>query len=277
MGIDFLNLIDLHAGLGKQVVVDFQPEGTDDGEIVGDHQIVDLLHGARRRILNGEDAVLAQALVDGVKDGFKILEVHDKGAFEDLFAGDLRIGALHPLAGYHGRLGEQLGGILDGILDGVIQRALLAAALALVAAAQFKEHGVQHPGVILHLRPCLLGDVLQLLTLPAGHQNGQAVLLFIVGNPGGHIHSLAEQTNQFVVDEVDLPAKFLNIHVFISSCLFGCCPGSCQKRQWLRPPQSRGRPGERCRGHAAPSRSVPEPAAGAGKRFAEDGRWRGWA
>ena len=200
VGIDFLDLIDLHAGLGKQVVVDFQPEGTDNGEIVGDHQIVDLLHGARRGIFNGEDAVLAQALVDGVKDGFKILEVHDKGAFENLFAGNLGIGALHSLAGHHGRLGEQLRSILDGILDGMIQGALLTAALALVAAAQLKEHGVQNPGVVFHLGPRLLGDVLQLLALPAGHQNGQAVLLFIIGNLGGHIHSLAEQTNQFIIN-----------------------------------------------------------------------------
>ena len=212
MGVNLLDIAELGAGIHQQVVVHLQPEGADNGEIVLDHQVIDLLHRTGGGVFNGQDAVLAHALLNGGKHRLEILEIQDEGVFEDLLAGDLGVGALHALAGHHGGLGEQLGGLLDGLGDLAVQGADLAAALALIAAAQLEDHGVQHPGVIGHVRTCLLRHVLELCPLPGGDKNGGARLLFAVGDLSGHVHPGAEEAHQLVVNFVDVLAQFIQFH-----------------------------------------------------------------
>ncbi len=189
-------------------MVDFQPEGADDIEIVPDHQIVDLGHGTGGGVFNGEDAILAHALLDGVEHRVEALEIHNEGRLENFLAGNLGIGTLHALTGHDGVLREELGGALDGLGNGLIQGTQLSVALALVAPAQLEEHGVEHPGVVFHIRVCQLRYPLEDGTLPGGDENGQVICLFVVGHLGGQIHSGAEQPHQLPVDSVDFLADF---------------------------------------------------------------------
>ena len=208
VGVNGLNVRKGGTGVCQQIVVDFQPEGADDREIVPDHQIIDLGHGAGGRVFDGEDAVLAHALLDGVEHRVEALEVHDEGRLEDFLAGNLGISPLYALAGHDGVLGEQLGGVLNGLGNGLIQRADLPVALALVAAAQLEKHGVEHPGVVFHFRPCHLCHLLENGPLPGGDENGKIICLFVVSHLGGQIHSGAEQPHQLLIDSVNFLADF---------------------------------------------------------------------
>lgn len=53
VGIHFLDIGEVRAGINQKIVVDFQPEGADDGEIVLDHQVVHLVHGTGGGIFDG--------------------------------------------------------------------------------------------------------------------------------------------------------------------------------------------------------------------------------
>ena len=212
VGVDFLDIGDFCALFGKQIVVHLHPEGPDDGEIVGDHQIVDLFHRTCGGILNGQDAVLAQALVDGVEHRLKVLEIENGGGLEDLLTGDLAECALHTLTGHHGSLGEESGGVFNGGQNVVVLLSKQGSALALVAAAQLKKHGVQHPGIIGHFRACLGGYIRQLFPLPGGDKNGKPLFLLIVGDPGGHIHPFAEEADKLIVNGVDFFSVIFQIH-----------------------------------------------------------------
>ena len=209
VGIHFLDIGEVRAGINQKIVVDFQPEGADDGEIVLDHQVVHLVHGTGGGIFDGQNAVLAQPLIDGTEHGLKGLEVHNKGIFEDFFTGDLGVSALHALTGDHGRLREKLRRVLDGLRDIPVKGAAFPVALGLVAAAQLEQHGVQHPGVIGHFGAGLFRHVLKLRPFPGRLENGQVIGLFVVGDLSGDMHPLAEQANQFVVDFVDLTANLI--------------------------------------------------------------------
>ena len=209
VGVDLLDVGEVRAGINQKIVVDLQPEGADDGEIMLDHQVVHLVHGTGSGILDGQNAVLAQPLIDGTEHGLKGLEVHNKGIFEDFFTGDLGISALHALTGDHGRLREKLRRMLDGLRDVPVKGAAFPVALGLVAAAQLEQHGVQHPGVIGHFGAGLFRHVLKLCPFPGGLENGQVIGLFVVGDLSGGMHPLAEQANQFVVDFVDLTANLI--------------------------------------------------------------------
>ena len=116
------------------------------------------------------------------------------------------IGSLHPLTGHHGGLGEELGSRIDGLGNGVIQSLTAAEELALVAAAQLKQHCIKGAGVACHFRSCLLRHILELFPLPGGHEDGQALLFFILGYLSGDVHPLAEELYQLIVDFIDLAA-----------------------------------------------------------------------
>ena len=174
-----------------------------------DHQVVHLIHGTGGGVFDGQNAVLAQSLIDGAEHGLEGLEVHNKGVFEDFFTGNLGVSALHALTGDHGRLGEELGRMLDGLGDAFVKGAELPVALGLVTAAQLEQHGVQNPGVIGHFGAGLFRHVLELYPLPGGLKNRQIVGLFVVRNLGGDVHPLTEQANQLVVNFVDFTANLV--------------------------------------------------------------------
>ena len=193
-------------------MVHFQPEGADDGEIVLNHQIVNLIHGPGGGVLNGQNPILAHAFFDGGEHGIEILEIHDHGIFEDFLTGKLGVGSLHPLAGHHGGLGEKPGGVLNGLGDFLIQRGLIPVALGLVAAAQLKNGGVEDSGVARHLRPGLLGHLLQNCPLPGGDEDGKIPLPFVVGHLGGDFHPGTEQFYKLLIDLVNFCSQFGDIH-----------------------------------------------------------------
>ena len=182
MGIDGLDIRKRSAGIGQKIVVNLQPEGADDGEIVPDHEIVDLGDGTGGRVFDRQNAVLTHTLLNGVEDPVKVFEVHNEGAFEDFFTGNLGVSALNTLTGHNGGLGEKLRRFVDGFGNRLVKLAHFSVSLALVAAAQLEEHGVQHPGIVFHFRACHFRNLLQDSPLPGGNKNRQIVGLFIVGN-----------------------------------------------------------------------------------------------
>ena len=85
--IDFLNILQLGSGICQQVVVNFQPESPCNVEIVLDHQIVNLGDRPGGGIFDGQDAVLAQPLINGLKYPVKGFKIHDHRIGKDFFAG----------------------------------------------------------------------------------------------------------------------------------------------------------------------------------------------
>ena len=219
MGVDFFDVLQLGTGVYQQIVVNFQPEGADNREIVLDHQIVDLIHRPGGGVFNGQDAILAHALFDGGEHSIEIFEIHDHGAFENLLAGQLGVGPLHSLAGHHGGLGEELGSILNCLGDFLIQRGLVPVALGLVAAAQLKNGGVEASGIACEFRPRLGCHLLQNLPLPGRDEDGQIPLPFVVRHLGGDLHPGTEELYKLVVDFINFRSQFGNIHEAPSSFL----------------------------------------------------------
>ena len=69
-------------------------------EVVLHHEVVDLVDRARRGVLDGQDAVLAETLLDGAEDPLEAVEVADGGVAEEPVGGNLGVGALDALAGH---------------------------------------------------------------------------------------------------------------------------------------------------------------------------------
>ena len=86
--------------------------------------------------------------------------------------------------------------------------------LALVTAAQLKQHGIQHPCIVGHLRAGLFRHFLKLFPFPGGDKDGGAGLLLYFRDFGGDVHPGTEQRNQRVVNFVNFLAKFCKIHVY---------------------------------------------------------------
>ena len=212
VGIDFLDVLQLRAGICQKIVVDLQPEGAHNVEIVLDHQVINLGNRAGGGVFNGQNAILAEPLVNGLEHAVKGLEVQDHGIGKDFFTGQLRISTLHALTGHHGGLREEVWGILNGLGNSLIELPGAAAELALVAATQFKEHGIQGSGVVCHVRPGLFCYILQFFPLPGGHQNGQAICFLILCHLGAEFHPAAEQLHQLIIDIVNLVSEFCKIH-----------------------------------------------------------------
>ena len=75
VGIDFFDVGKLCAVVDQQIVVDLQPEGPNDGEIVFDHQIINFFHRTCGRILDRQNAVLTQTLLNRKKNAVPGLTV----------------------------------------------------------------------------------------------------------------------------------------------------------------------------------------------------------
>ena len=161
-------------------------------------------------------------MIDGAEDRFEVLEIENERIFEYLLTGDLRVSSLHTLAGHHRCLRKQLGCIFNGLGNLVIQWADGSVTLGLIAAAQLKEHGVQDPGVVVHIRTCLLGNILKLFPFPARVIDRQPLRLFIIRDLGRYIHSGTEQTHQLIVNLIYFSAKCFQIHVsfLLLVCVF---------------------------------------------------------
>ena len=210
MGEDLLDVLQLGALFGHQVVVHLQPGGADDLEAaVAEHQVVDLLHRAGGAVLQGEHAVVAEAVLDGGKDALEAAEVHHLRVLEHLLTGQLGVGPLHPLASHRGRGREEVGGALHGALDLLAQGGGLGVHRVLVPPADLKEHGPQGIAVLRQFRGEFGGNVRQLLPLPGGVQGGQALGLLLLGHLGHHLHPLEEGLDQGVVNAVDFRSQFL--------------------------------------------------------------------
>ena len=120
MRIDGLNILQGSTWIHQKIMIDFQPECTDNGEVVPDHKIINLGNGSCGGVFNGENSILANSLFNGRENIFKTLEVLDIRTFENLFTGNLGVSAFHALAGHNGILREQLWCGLDGILNPAI-------------------------------------------------------------------------------------------------------------------------------------------------------------
>ena len=201
-----MDVLQLCAPLDQEIVVDFQPDGPDDGEVVADHQVVDLLDGAGGGVLDGHDAVAAQTLFNGGEHALKILEIHDKGHFEQLFTGDLCECALYAADAHGHVLGEQLGGSVDGVVDALAQFGVVLHLAALVGAAQLEEGRVEHAGIIPHFRRHFGAQGAHLLPLPARVQYRQTLFLFIFRDFSRRLHPLPEQPDHLIVDVIHLLA-----------------------------------------------------------------------
>ena len=260
MGVDLLDVLPPGAGLDQQVVVDLQPDAADDAEIVLHHQVVNGVDAAGGAVFQGQHAVAAEALFNGGEHCLKGGEEHGPGQLEQLVAGQLRVSSRHALAGHRHIGGEQLGGVVNGGADLPGQRGRGSQQPVLVAAAQLEEHGVEGGGVVLHVLRGLGHHVRQLLLLPGGVQHRKAPLLFAGGDSGGGLHPLGEKLHQLVVDPVDLYAIIAEFHGKVPP-KFNFRPGGRRIRRWPPLLRCRERPGERCRGHAAP-RSAGLPASG---------------
>ena len=136
MGINLADVGKLCAGTDKQTVVDLEPRAADDGKFVLEHQVVDLVDRACRAVFQRNDAVLAKTLLDCREDRLKVREIQNVRRLEELFAGNLRVCALHTLAGDHRFGREEIGGLLDGSGDFFGKLRVVAEQPVLVRAAQ---------------------------------------------------------------------------------------------------------------------------------------------
>ena len=146
VGVDLLDIGEVGAGINQKIVVDFQPEGADDGEVMLDHQVVHLVHGTGGGILDGQNAVLAQPLIDGTEHGLKGLEVHNKGIFKNLLTGFKYIGELITELEKQGKASDFVMGFEEsyGYLAGTHARdkdAVVASMLICEMAAYYKSRG----------------------------------------------------------------------------------------------------------------------------------------
>ena len=82
-----------------------------------------------------------------------------------------------------------------------------------MAAAQLKDHGVEHLGVGLHVLAALGGDGVELVALPGSVQHRHVVLPLPCADLGGDVHAGLEQLGQLRVDLINFAAKFLKLHI----------------------------------------------------------------
>lgn len=116
VAVDLAHVGELGAGLDEQVVVDLEAQRAHDVEVELGEQVVDRVDRARRGVLDGQHAKLAEAVAHGAHDALEGLEERDVGHVEELARGDLAVGAFHALAGNAGRLGEgRVGGYGRGV------------------------------------------------------------------------------------------------------------------------------------------------------------------
>ncbi len=242
MGVDLLDVLQLGALFGQQIVVHLQPGGADDLKAaVAEHQVIDLLDGAGGAVFQRQHTVVAEAVLDGGKDALEAAEVHHLGGLEHLLTGQLGIRALHALAGDH-RLGrEEVGGALHGALDLLAQGGGLGVHRVLVPPADLKEHGPQGIAVLRQFRGSLAAMSASFSRSRAGVQGGQALGLLLLGHLGHHLHPLEEGLDQGGRQCRRFFA--LSSSKFISRCSFSAVLAMRRIRQWPPLPQAGHRPG----------------------------------
>lgn len=99
MGEDLLDVLQLSALLGHQVMVNFQAGGADNFEAaVAEHQIINLLDGARGAVFQGKHPIVTEPVLNGTKHTLEAAEIHHLGVLEEFFTGQLGVGHPPPLA-----------------------------------------------------------------------------------------------------------------------------------------------------------------------------------
>ena len=106
VAVDVADAFELGTGDGEQVVIDLDPHAADDRELMAHHEVIHLIDGAGRRVLDGKNAIFAKTLVDGAEDSLKLLKIADSRVFEEPVCGMLGIGPFDALTGDEGGLGE---------------------------------------------------------------------------------------------------------------------------------------------------------------------------
>ena len=87
--VDVADAIELGAGESEQVVINLDPHAAHDRELVAHHEVIHLIDGAGRRVLDGEYAIFAKALVDSAEDSLKLLKIADGRVLEEPVCGML--------------------------------------------------------------------------------------------------------------------------------------------------------------------------------------------
>ena len=198
------NFGQLYARQGQQTVIYAQADAADDGEIVLLHEVVHRVDRACRAVFQRQNAVLAQALLDGGEDLVKCRAEEYARMLEQLVAGLLRIRTLNALAG-NGCCGrEELRRLLQRRFEKRRKRRLFVQQIALIAAAEGEQQPVEAHGLLLQILRRGLYDLRELFALPPGVQNRQAVRFFIRRDPRSRLHPLGKQLQKLRVDPVDL-------------------------------------------------------------------------
>ena len=219
MAVDVADPLDVGALLCEQAVVDFDARRADNRELVGAHEVEDLVHGAGGGVLDGQDAVVDISVLHGLEDVLERLHVADVGVAEELLGGKLGVRALHALAGHAPALGEHLGRGLSGLLDAGDELVVLRVAKKRVLARAGGLHEELHHDLAVGGE--VGGDsrrgVGDLLALAGGIEDTFAVGALVLRDAGGDLGALAEQLEDLAVDPVDLVSKlaqFLHVGPF---------------------------------------------------------------
>ena len=209
MGIYLADVFKLRAGTDEKAVVDLEACAADDVKFMLEHEIVDLVDGARRAVFQRNNAVLAKTLFDRREDGLKVREIQNVRCLEELFTGQLGICALDALAGDH-RLGrEEVGRGFDRSGNFFRKLRVVSEKAVLIRAAQRENERIQAPCAVFQIVGRHLGDRGQLLPLAPRVQNGKIVFLLIGRNLGGAGHPLGKELHELLVDFVDRFAGLL--------------------------------------------------------------------
>ena len=174
VGADLPDVFHLRAPSCKQAVIHLQTKRAHDAEIIFDHQIVYRIHRACGAVFDGQNAVAAFALLDGLEHPLEILIIGDLGQGKQLFASLPRVGTLHALASNPRLFGEEQRGILHCILHRVLQSRCGMKHLLLKIFAQLHHQSIQNTGVRLIFGSCLLGNVGKPCPLSCGIKDGQS-------------------------------------------------------------------------------------------------------
>ena len=98
VAVDDADVLPPRAGVHEEVVVDPEPAGADDVKVVAHHEVIDVRHRSCGGVLDGNDAKLAESLLDRAEHPLEGVEEADLRVAEELVDGNLLIGPLHSLA-----------------------------------------------------------------------------------------------------------------------------------------------------------------------------------
>ena len=206
MAVDVMNLVDGRPGLGKQVVVDLHARGAHDVEVVLHHEVIDLVHGTRRRVLDGKHPIAREVRLDGAKDSLEGLEVRDERVLEDVVGGKLGVGALDALAGNVRVAGKEVGGLLARLVD-LRQnhwRMVCGETLPLACARRLHEELEEDLGVGPHVLWGPVREGRHVLSLARAVEHGQVVGALVGGHALRAVHAALEEVEDGAVYVVNL-------------------------------------------------------------------------